>query len=213
MFALTIAEYTAVFVFGLSGAMVASRAQLDVVGFLFLACLTGVGGGTFRDLVLGQTSVFWVQAPSNLFAASAAGLLGFLIAPMIESRYKWLMWSDAAALSVAVPLGVFVALQATASWPIALLMGVATGTFGGLMRDVIANEIPLVLVKGEMHISAAFGGACTVPLVLWLSGSEALAFAIAALGTFTLRWGSITLGWRIPNHKTREPKHKPPAGR
>lgn len=210
---LSLIELFAVFVFGLSGALVASRAQLDIVGFLFFACLTGIGGGTFRDLVLGQAPVFWVENPIYLFVTSFAALIGFLIAPKLESRYLWLTWSDAAALSMSVPLGVVAALELTASWPIALLMGVATGTFGGLLRDVIANEVPLLLIKGEMHASAAFGGALAFPLVLLLGGSQNMAFWATALGTFILRAGSISLGWRLPTYKARPPKNQPPVGR
>jgi len=195
----------AVFVFGLSGALVASRAQMDIVGFLFFSCLTGVGGGTFRDLVLGQTPVFWVHEPGYLFVASTAAVIGFFLAPMLESRYRWLIWFDAAALSVAVPLGVGIALKLSDSWSIALLMGVATGTFGGLIRDVIANEVPLLLVKGEMYASAAFGGALLYPLTLHFGLGETVALPAAALGTFLLRAGSLVFGWHLPAYKARPP--------
>jgi uncharacterized membrane protein YeiH len=96
-----ILDLIAVFVFALTGGLVASRAQLDIVGFLFLACLTGVGGGTLRDLVLGRDPVFWVGSPHYLGVACAAAVLAFFTAHRLESRYHAIVWLDALALSVA----------------------------------------------------------------------------------------------------------------
>lgn len=202
---LLLAEVASVFIFGLTGAVVASRAQLDIVGFLFFACLTGVGGGTFRDLVLGRTPVFWVEAPFYLFFASAAAVLVFFVAPLVESRKQWLTWLDAAALAVTVPLGVSVAMEFTDSTAIALLMGVATGTFGGLMRDVIANEVPLLLSKSDMHASAAFIGAGAYMIGLSLGYGQTLCILISMVVTFVLRAGSLHFGWSLPR-----PRHLPP---
>ena len=127
----SILDLIAVFIFALTGGLVASRAQLDVVGFLFLACLTGVGGGTLRDLVLGRDPVFWVGSPHYLAVACAAAILAFFTAHRLESRCQAIVWLDALALSVAAAAGVSIAREAGASWPIVLVMGVATGTFGG----------------------------------------------------------------------------------
>ena len=154
-----ILDLIAVFIFALTGGLVASRAQLDVVGFLFLGCLTGVGGGTLRDLVLGRDPVLWVGSPHYLAVACAAAILAFFTAHRLESRYQAIVWLDALALSVAAAAGVSIAREAGASWPIVLIMGVATGTFGGLMRDVVTNEIPLVLRQGELYVSACLAGA------------------------------------------------------
>ncbi len=205
---LLIAEFIAVFVFGLSGAMVASRAQLDIVGFVFLACITGVGGGTIRDIILGNTPVFWVNSPIYLFVASSSAIAGFILAPKLESRILWLNWFDAAALALTVPLAITITLAITDSWPIVLLMAVMTGTFGGMMRDVIANEVPLVLSKGEMYVSAALGGACLYPAMIFLTGSETVAFVVSGVGTAVLRGGSMIFGWRLPSYHTQPPKRQ-----
>jgi uncharacterized membrane protein YeiH len=98
-------DYAAVFVFALTGALVASRAQLDIVGFVFLACLTATGGGTLRDLILDRNPVFWIGEPGILMVATVAAVLIFFTAHLAESRYRWLLWLDAVALSVAVPPG------------------------------------------------------------------------------------------------------------
>lgn len=199
-------DYAAVFVFALTGALVASRAQLDIVGFVFLACLTATGGGTLRDLILNRDAVFWVREPAILMVATAAAVLIFFTAHLAESRYRWLLWLDAAALSVAVAAGVGVALAEAQPAAIVLLMGVMTGTFGGMLRDVVANEVPLVLKQGELYVTAAFAGSAAGLAALQLGAEEPLALMAAAIVTFALRAGSVAFGWKLPVYKSRPPR-------
>jgi len=156
---LTFLDYAAVLIFALTGALVASRAQLDLVGFAFLAALTGIGGGTVRDVLMDRNPVFWMEQPTYLAVTSFAALLVFFTAHLVESRYRLLIWLDAVALGVAVAAGLGVALAASHTAIIAILMGIVTGCMGGLMRDVVCNEVPLVLKQGELYVSAAFAGA------------------------------------------------------
>jgi uncharacterized membrane protein YeiH len=198
-------DYAAVFVFALTGALVASRAQLDIVGFVFLACLTATGGGTLRDLILDRNP-FWVREPEVLMVATGAAVLIFFTAHLAESRYRWLLWLDAVALSVAVPAGVGVALATSQSWAIVILMGVMTGTFGGMLRDVVANEVPLVLKQGELYLSAAFAGSGASLVALALGADRDAALLVAAAVTFGLRAGSMVFGWKLPVYKSRPPR-------
>ena len=124
-------DYAAVLVFALTGALVASRAQLDLVGFIFFATLTGIGGGTTRDMILHRDAVFWVQQPELILLTSGAAVLVFFTAHLFESRYSLIVWLDAFALAVAVPAGAGVALAAGVSPIVVVAMGVVTGTFGG----------------------------------------------------------------------------------
>jgi uncharacterized membrane protein YeiH len=202
---IAVLDYAAVFVFALTGALVASRAQLDVVGFIFLACLTATGGGTIRDLLLDRVP-FWVRDPAILMVASGAAVLIFFTAHLAESRYRLLLWLDAAALSVAVAAGVGVALAEEQPAAIVLLMGVVTGTFGGMLRDVVANEVPLVLKQGELYATAAFAGSGAGLIALWLGSEEPLALLVAATVTFALRAGSMAFGWKLPVYKSRPPR-------
>ncbi len=203
---IAILDYTAVAVFALTGAPAASRAQLDLIGFFFLACLTAVGGGTIRDLLLNRDPVFWLADPTHLAIACAAAFLVFFTAHLFESRYKLLLWLDAAALSVAVAAGVSVAMAMEQSAVIVLVMGMATGTLGGLMRDVVCNEVPLVLKQGELYVTAAFAGAGAALIALQLSPAP-LAPILAAIGTcFVLRAGSLAFGWRLPVYRSRPPR-------
>jgi uncharacterized membrane protein YeiH len=109
------------------------------VGFLFLGCLTGVGGGTLRDLVLGRDPVFWVGSPHYLGVACTAAILAFFAAHRLESRYHAIVWLDALALSVAAAAGESISRDAGASWPIVLIMGVATGTFSSNTSPAVCS--------------------------------------------------------------------------
>ncbi|WP_126978454.1 trimeric intracellular cation channel family protein [Frigidibacter oleivorans] len=204
-------DHAAVLVFALTGALVASRSQLDLVGFVFMAALTAVGGGTLRDLILGRDPVFWVAAPQFVLIAAAAAVLVFFTAHLLESRYRVLLWLDACALAVAVPAGVAVAADLGHGPVIVALCGVVTGSFGGLMRDVVANEVPLVLKQGELYLSAALGGALAALALAALGLPQIAALSACGIVTFGLRAGSLRFGWRLPVYRPRPPRHKPGA--
>jgi uncharacterized membrane protein YeiH len=205
MSALSLLDYASVFVFALTGALVASRAQLDIVGFVFIACLTAVGGGTVRDVILDRP-VFWVANPSFIVVASLAAFLVFFTAHLLESRYRSILWIDALALAVAVPAGVAAAVATESVWPIILIMGVATGCFGGLMRDVVCNEVPLVLKQGELYVTCAFAGAGAAVTLIMIDQPLPIALIGCAIVTFALRTGSIAFGWSLPVYKSRPPR-------
>lgn len=199
-------DHLAALIFALTGALAASRAQLDLIGFFFLACLTAVGGGTLRDLILDRDPVFWIADPTPLAIACAAAFVVFFTAHLLESRLKVLIWLDAAALGVAVAAGAGVAMAMEQSAPIVLVMGVATGTFGGLMRDVVANEVPLVLKQGELYVTAALAGAAAALAADAVWADTRLTAATAVSCAFLLRAGSLLFGWRLPVYRSRPPR-------
>lgn len=205
MTAIAFLDYASVFVFALTGALVASRSQLDLIGFIFIACLTAVGGGTVRDVLLDR-SVFWVIEPSFVAVASVAAVFVFLTAHLLESRLKAIFWLDALALAIAVPAGVAAALGMGALWPVVVIMGVATGCFGGLMRDVVCNEVPLVLKQGELYVTCAVAGAAFALALISLGYPLGLALVGCGAVTFALRAGSLAFGWRLPVYKSRPPR-------
>ncbi|MCG6882181.1 MAG: TRIC cation channel family protein [Silicimonas sp.] len=198
-------DLASVFVFALTGALAASRAQLDIVGFLFFSAITAVGGGTVRDLLLDRNPVFWIAKPGILLAVAVAAVLVYFTAHMVESRARWLAWLDAAALAIAVPAGLTVAISLGYTGPIAVLMGVVTGTMGGLMRDVVANEVPMVLRQGELYVTAAAAGALLGTFVYAALGLAPALIASAAV-TFGLRAGSLAFGWQLPVYRSRPPR-------
>jgi len=199
-------DHASVLVFALTGALVASRSQLDLVGFIFIAALTAVGGGTVRDLILGRDPVFWVAAPQFVLLAAGAAVAVFFTAHLLESRYRAILWLDACALAVAVPAGVGVALALGHGPVIVVIAGVVTGTLGGLMRDVVCNEVPLVLKQGELYLSAAFGGAVAALVFTALGAPGLPALLACGVVTFGLRAGSLGFGWRLPVYRPRPPR-------
>ncbi|MBM3605011.1 MAG: trimeric intracellular cation channel family protein [Alphaproteobacteria bacterium] len=201
-------DYGSVLVFALTGALVASRAQLDPVGFVFMAALTAVGGGTLRDLILGRDMVFWVAQPAYVLIAAGAALIVFWTAHLIESRYDWLVWLDSVALAVAVAAGAGVAMEGGFGPVIVVIMGVVTGTFGGLMRDVVGNEVPLVLKQGQLYLTAAFGGALAAVILTALGLARPQALIACAVTVWVLRAGSLHLGWKLPVYRSRPPRRR-----
>ncbi len=200
-------DFASVFVFALAGGLVASRAQLDIVGFIFVACLSGIGGGTVRDLILGRDQIFWVANPVYLSIICLAAILTFFGAHLIHRRYSLMVWLDAVALSVAVSAGVLTARNLGASWPIEIVMGIMTGCLGGLMRDVVCNEVPLVLKHGELYVTAAFAGsAVSATLIAFGLPGQIAAFACAGT-TFALRAGAIAFGWSLPIYRNAPPQN------
>ncbi|WP_299845148.1 trimeric intracellular cation channel family protein [uncultured Roseovarius sp.] len=206
MTALTLLDYTSVLIFALTGALVASRAQLDIVGFAFMACITAVGGGTVRDVLLDRNPVFWVGNPTYIFIALVAAVFIYFTAHKVESRYRWLLWLDSFALAVAVPAGMAAAMVMLQPMPIMVLMGVATGCLGGLMRDVVCNEVPLVLKQGELYVTAALGGALAGIVMMQFTHLTMPVLLVCAITTWALRAGSLLFGWQLPVYKSRPPR-------
>ncbi|MFN3971573.1 MAG: trimeric intracellular cation channel family protein [Gemmobacter sp.] len=203
-------DFASVAVFALTGALVASRSQLDIVGFVFVACLTALGGGTVRDVLLNRDAVFWMAEPLYLGVASAAAVLVFLTAHRVESRYRLLLWLDACALAVAVPAGVAVSMAMGAGWPVVLVMGMITGCLGGLMRDVVCNEVPLVLKEGELYVTCAIAGAGAALLARAAGLPPPVTLAFCGAVVLGLRAGSLAFGWRLPVYRTRPPRPEAP---
>jgi uncharacterized membrane protein YeiH len=208
MTVLLILDYLSVVIFALTGALVASRAQLDLVGFGFFACLTGLGGGTIRDVLLDRAPI-WMGDPTYLALACAAALLVFFTAHLLESRYTAILWLDALALPVAVAAGAGVAWSLGQAVPIVLVMGVVTGCGGGLMRDVVGNEVPFVLRQGELYVTCALAGSGALVAAHALGLATPLPALACAAVTFALRAGSMGFGWRLPVYKPRPPRKRP----
>ncbi len=198
---LQILDYGGMAVFAATGALAASRKQLDIIGFLFLAGVTAIGGGTVRDVVL-DLPVFWVVNPGHILVAALVAVVVYFTAHLVESRYKLLLWFDAVGLSAYCVLGAQKALDATGSPIVAVLMGTLTATFGGILRDLLAGE-PSVLLKPEVYVTAALVGASvhTVSTILGLPlpAAATLAFATA----FIVRGGALRYGWTFPRYRSR----------
>lgn len=193
-------DYAGVAVFAATGALSASRKQLDIIGYLFLASATGIGGGTIRDLVLGATPVFWVVNPNFIIVCAAVAIAVFLTSHLLESRYRLLVWLDALGLSAYCAMGAAKGLAATGSPIVALVTGTLTATFGGVLRDLLAGE-PSVLLRPEIYVSAALIGASAFVLASMLGLPLAVASALGVLTAFAVRGGALRYGWTLPTGK------------
>ena len=190
-------DYFGVVVFAVSGALAAARARMDVVGFALLGIVTGIGGGTVRDVVLGRLPVFWVEQPEYIVLCVVAAIATFVSVPIIASRLRLLLWADAIGLAVFAVLGTQTALDAGAPWIIAALMGVVSATFGGLIRDILVNETPLILLK-EIYVTAALAGSLLYVGLVELSLAPLPALVAGALLTFAVRGLAMTLHLSLP---------------
>jgi uncharacterized membrane protein YeiH len=199
-------DLAAVLVFAVTGALTAARAQLDPVGFVFLACLTAVGGGTVRDLLIGREPVFWIADPAPVALAAGAAVAVFFTHHLVASRMAWIVWLDAVALSVAAAAGVGAAFAAGLPLWAQAVMGVVTGCLGGLMRDVVVGEVPLVLRAGELYVTAALAGAGAAVAVREMTGPGLAPLVACVAVTFLVRAGSIRLDWRMPGFRERPPR-------
>ncbi len=201
MHALTAIDLIAVAVFAITGALTASRKQLDIVAFVWLGVVTGVGGGTLRDLLLG-VPVFWVQQPIYVLLSAAVAALVFFVAHVPQSRYRVLLWLDAVGLAFVTVAGAEKALAAGAGPTIAVVMGVITAAVGGIVRDVLGQE-PSILLKKEIYITAALLGAVAYVAALGAGTTNLLAQVIGIALAFGLRALAITRGWSLPTYRTR----------
>jgi uncharacterized membrane protein YeiH len=189
-------------VFAVTGALVASRKQMDIIGFMLLAVVTGVGGGSLRDTMLGALPVFWVEQPLYLGICIAVAAAVFFLAHIPESRYRALLWLDAAGLAVFCVVGAEKALEAGVGPFIAVAMGVATATLGGVMRDVLGGEVPLILRK-EIYVSAALAGAIAF-VGLWALGVAPPLAAVAGFAVcFAIRAIALHYHWSLPVYRAR----------
>lgn len=195
-------DATAVGVFATTGALVASRKQMDIFGFALLGTVTGVGGGTVRDVLLGRLPVFWVEKPAYVAIALVVSAIVFFTAHIPESRYRLLLWLDAVGLALVCVIGASIGLEAGHGPFIAVVMGVITAVFGGIIRDVLGGESPVIL-RREIYVIPALIGA----LLFVVSHQSGVAYPIAALGgflaCFTVRALALMLGWSLPAYKPR----------
>lgn len=205
-------SYAGVALFAATGAMAAARRKHDVVTFIFFAVITGLGGGTLRDLLLGQP-VFWVRDPVQLTIAACTGLAIWLVG-FREKDERLLNWPDAIGLSAFAVLGADKALALHVSPMIAAPMGVLTATAGGIIRDITAGE-PSVLLNREIYITAALVAAAGYVIGQPLIGADAASLVGFGAGA-GLRIAAMLFGWTLPSYAggalgRKLPTPQPPA--
>jgi uncharacterized membrane protein YeiH len=196
--ALVLIDYFGIAVFAISGALLAAEKQQTFVTFTFFAVVTGVGGGTLRDLLIGAP-VFWVHTNATLLICIAAALIVWLGSRRRLSG-RALLWFDAAGLAAYAAYGSAKALGFGVAPVPAFGMGVLTACAGGIIRDVLAGE-PSILMRPELYVTAAaLSAGLFVGLSLAGLGGP-IAAGVAALAGFGLRGLAITRGWSLPPYR------------
>jgi len=201
-------DWAGTFVFALSGALAAARRRMDIVGMFALALVTATGGGTLRSFMIGDFPVPLLRQPWPFALILAATVIGFFFHQRIERLQKPIRLLDAIGLGVFVAVGVAISLDLGQPWWAALLLGCISATFGGVLRDVLRNEVPLIFNPGELYAVPAFLGAI---VLLWLEFgfadiSRSTAMIAGAATTITVRLFSMYFSWR-----TRPPERDRPA--
>lgn len=193
---LSLLDYAGVATFAASGALMAAEKRQDILTFVFFAAITGVGGGTLRDVLIGAP-VFWVADPGYAIVCAAVAVLVWLVRGPRRELAQALLWLDAAGLCVYAVVGAGKALSLGVHPVVCVVMGVITSVFGGVIRDVLAQE-QSILLRRELYISAAIVSA-TIFVALRVAGADGVvASAIAIPLGFAVRAGAILWKWRLP---------------
>jgi len=195
---LYVIDLVGVAVFAVSGALAAGRKRLDLLGVVVIATVTAIGGGTTRDLLLGRHPIFWIANPAYLVVITGAALLTVAYVRWRSPPVKTLEVADALGLAFFVISGARIAQQLDLPAIIVVVMGVLTGVVGGVIRDVLTAEIPLILHRGELYATAAITGAA-VFLGLNALGVSSPGPSLTGMAVIvTLRLAAIVWGLRLP---------------
>ena len=193
-------DYFGIAVFAISGALVAAERRLDFVTFIFFAVVTGVGGGTLRDLLIGAP-VFWVGKNATLLMCFAAALAAWMV-PTRKMAADALLWFDAAGMAAYAAYGSAKALSFGVAPVPAFLMGVLTACAGGIIRDVLAG-VPSILLRHELYVTPAALSAGLFVVLTMIGLTMWAAAGVAVMAGFALRGLAITRGWSMPAYRSR----------
>ncbi|MBE9537725.1 MAG: trimeric intracellular cation channel family protein [Proteobacteria bacterium] len=190
-------------VFAISGALAAAEKRLDILGFILFGTITGVGGGTARDVLLDTDHIFWIANTSYLWVCIGASSLTWFMAGKVHSLHRVFLWADALGLALFSVLGTIKALEWQAPLIVAVVMGMMTASFGSLIRDVLLGRPP-VLLEPNIYVTAALLGAGSYSVLQALPVTESVAMPVAMAGAFLLRALAILYDLRLPKYGNAE---------
>lgn len=185
------------FAFAVSGALVGVRKKMDVFGVVVLATVTATGGGTLRSLMIGDEPVFILKNISYLVVSVLGALLVFYLRNSIKSRSKKVLIADAFGLAVFLSIGTGIGLQHGLSYWASILLGMITATFGGVIRDVLASEVPLIFRK-ELYATLTLLGGVIYVTLYHFNFSQGWTVVVASAFVFTARMFSIKYNLSLP---------------
>jgi len=197
-------EVIGILAFALSGLIEAARKRLDLVGMMMVSGLAAFGGGTLRDLLLDRRPFFWIENSAwvwVLIGICLAALL-FMRNRHLEPTQRAMQWPDAVGLGAFTAGGTQLALEGQVPAIIAVIMGVLTAIFGGVLRDIVVNEIPKAFSDHIPYSVIAFVGGWVVVGLNYLMLDAFIAVAVGAIFTIVLRVLALLFGWRLPAWKS-----------
>ncbi|EJL3958388.1 TRIC cation channel family protein [Vibrio parahaemolyticus] len=185
-------------IFAVSGVLLAGRLKMDPFGVIVLGSVTAIGGGTIRDMALGATPVFWITDTTYLWVIFITCLLTMILVRRPKRLAWWVLpVCDAIGLAVFVGIGVEKALAYNASGMVAVIMGVITGCGGGIIRDVLAREVPMVL-RSEVYATACIIGGIFHTMAVSMGYDHSTALLAGVISTLVIRLGTIRWHLSLP---------------
>lgn len=181
----------------MTGALSAGRRGMDWFGVVLIACVTALGGGSVRDVLLGHYPLTWVKHPEYLVLTSLAALLTIFIAPMMRRLRSLFLVLDALGLVAFTLIGCMTALEMGQGMLVASISGVITGVFGGILRDIFCNDIPLVF-RRELYASVSFAAAWFYLGCVYFNVPAEQAMLLTLFGGFLVRLLAIRFHWEMP---------------
>lgn len=197
------AGLSAVAVNALTGVLDAGRKQMDLIGVVMVGAATALGGGTVRDVLLGRP-VFWIANQVYLIVALVATLIVFFVVRNLRLPPRLFLIPDAFGLALFSIVGTQVALEWQAPWLVASLLGMITGVVGGVLRDVLCNEVPLIFVRGELYASAAWAGALALTGLQALGVSPVIGAWAGMTTVLVIRLGAMAFRITLPIYSERK---------
>ncbi len=196
-------EILGTMVFAISGALLACRKGYDLSVVLIIAFAVGNGGGTMRDLLIGATPVFWIHQPIYIVITVLTGLCTFLIASRVDVTHQSLLLADAVGLGIFAVAGAEKTLLMGLPSIVAVMMGVLTAVGGGLIRDILCRDEPVIFQPEVYATAALIGAAVFVSLYRYVPNLHIAATA-CVLSVILIRLGTMLWGWRIPTFQSRK---------
>ncbi|MBS4078972.1 MULTISPECIES: trimeric intracellular cation channel family protein [Pseudomonas] len=181
----------------MTGALSAGRRGMDWFGVVLIACVTALGGGSVRDVLLGHYPLTWVKHPEYLVLTSVAAMFTVFTARWMRHLRSLFLVLDAVGLVAFTLIGCMTALEMGHGMLVASVSGVITGVFGGILRDIFCNDIPLIF-RRELYASVSFAAAWCYMLCLYLNVPSEQAILITLFGGFLLRLLAIRFHWEMP---------------
>lgn len=187
-------DLCAVAVCAITATLEARRRELDLFGVVVIAVISGIGGGTVRDILLGRLPVYWIHDPVYVVTGTVAGMLTFFLGRRVRLPKNFFLIPDAVGLALFTVIGTSVALQLDAPWLIAALMGVITGVFGGVIRDIMCAEVPLIF-RTDIYATASLAGALLLIALDHIGMGHTPAIMLAMVCIVAIRLAAIR--WHI----------------